>query len=1250
MVGCQQDEMTSSMKKGSYSLVASIENNDSTSRTAVDENGGVTWVETDAIGVFGTKTKNAKFESTGAGANVTFVGELESSNEELTLAYYPYDENASLDGNSLSFTLPSEYTYTGESNAPMLGTKQTDGTFSFKHLCGLLKVTVKNMPENAKRLFVLSEETDEKEAPFITGDVTVNDVTADGATLSITKNGGREVSIDLKNVSAQETYTFFIPVPVGEYPKLSVKLEIDNGGVGFEKSVSNVTMKRALMMDMALIDIMDETINAKEVVISVDMDNTNGLYVSSFIDEVSLEDNNCSVDVITNGLPQFIFVSENDNILMFSRGYFEDDNNVINAESTALALVTMQPAFVLGEKEHYDMLKSKVMQSSNFPLLKSEVEKEIKARKDIFLTENANIPILINKIIEDVYGASSMSRSLLGTIISCLNNDPEPEPLTVRVDQFSNKVNIYNKNMNPAYECQVYRGGSQVIPSKVIAPTSNYFGIWDMLDGKNIHWGEPQEFSLSERGEYLFFLDMTTEKAMRETSKCIILDIVSLVSLGDSWDRVGTLKDFCGKIFSDLCVSIELAMLDATSVEEMTRNIFKIVGKYVVQQLPIFLSKMSYTRIETEMIGDVKIREIIEVKNFNLRNKLSNLFNLYNASVSYVNCIRRIKYYWEYSYNMPSVEFKLCKYDEITCCTRFILDKKESSENQVGRPNEKLIKPLTVGVKTEDGCDVKLDSYQKIKFEVISGDGILENQENEKKDAFVISSIDWRLGYSGEQKVKVVVYDEKLNMELSEPVYFTATFEPEEERKITTTEATNITQTTATLSGNIQGYETDDFGHRYGIIYSTDTTPTASNGTIVYSNNIQEDGNYSVDVTSLTENTTYYYRAFVINGGNYVYGDVMSFTTQKENMSERDILIAFYNATDGDNWKNNENWCSEKPLNEWYGIETNDEGFVTRITIRNNNVMGDVDFKGLNYLQDLDLNSNNITSLNVEDCKGIEELNCNFNSALATLNILGCNSLKGIQVKNCNLSSLDLSSCQNLTNLACQNNKLTSLEQLSSLTTLTGLSCSYNQLTELNISGNRNLQTLSVESNQLTELDVANFTELVFLYCENNQLKRLDVSNLSNLLTLDCDKNNLEELVLPKNASLQRLYCSWNQLKYLDLSGCTILERIGCLDNKLSSLNVSNSPLLVELNCSDNVISDLNTTNCTKIQILSIAVNQIEYLDVSYMSELERLYTQGNYIKQIYLPEGFTITPEDYDRYYTFWEEDGYQYPEFNWK
>ena len=33
---------------------------------------------------------------------------------------------------------------------------------------------------------------------------------------------------------------------------------------------------------------------------------------------------------------------------------------------------------------------------------------------------------------------------------------------------------------------------------------------------------------------------------------------------------------------------------------------------------------------------------------------------------------------------------------------------------------------------------------------------------------------------------------------------------------------------------------------------------------------------------------------------------------------ERAALIALYKATDGDNWKDNTNWCSDKPITEWF--------------------------------------------------------------------------------------------------------------------------------------------------------------------------------------------------------------------------------------------------------------------------------------------------------------------------------------------
>ena len=51
---------------------------------------------------------------------------------------------------------------------------------------------------------------------------------------------------------------------------------------------------------------------------------------------------------------------------------------------------------------------------------------------------------------------------------------------------------------------------------------------------------------------------------------------------------------------------------------------------------------------------------------------------------------------------------------------------------------------------------------------------------------------------------------------------------------------------------------------------------------------------------------------------------------------EREALIAIYKALDGDNWTNNENWCSDKPVSEWYGVTTNNDKKVFSLYIEGN--------------------------------------------------------------------------------------------------------------------------------------------------------------------------------------------------------------------------------------------------------------------------------------------------------------------------
>ena len=78
---------------------------------------------------------------------------------------------------------------------------------------------------------------------------------------------------------------------------------------------------------------------------------------------------------------------------------------------------------------------------------------------------------------------------------------------------------------------------------------------------------------------------------------------------------------------------------------------------------------------------------------------------------------------------------------------------------------------------------------------------------------------------------------------------------------------------------------------------------------------------------------------------------------------EREALIALYKATNGDNWTHNDNWCSDKPVSEWYGISahTNPTRIMT-IDLMNNNLSGTLpdEIKNLKNLITLSLPNNHL--------------------------------------------------------------------------------------------------------------------------------------------------------------------------------------------------------------------------------------------------------------------------------------------------
>ena len=78
--------------------------------------------------------------------------------------------------------------------------------------------------------------------------------------------------------------------------------------------------------------------------------------------------------------------------------------------------------------------------------------------------------------------------------------------------------------------------------------------------------------------------------------------------------------------------------------------------------------------------------------------------------------------------------------------------------------------------------------------------------------------------------------------------------------------------------------------------------------------------------------------------------------------SQREVLVALYNATDGPNWTNNTNWLTDNDISTWYGVGVSD-GSVTALNLGENNLTGELpaELGNLTNLTGLHLTQNALT-------------------------------------------------------------------------------------------------------------------------------------------------------------------------------------------------------------------------------------------------------------------------------------------------
>lgn len=257
MAGCENNDFRESgLLSGNVRIKATMEQKEAT-RSLVDDSGKFTWATGDKISVFTSTSANREFTlSSGNGeTEATFGGTLVGDETMSTCAVYPYNAGHTVSETTLTVTLPAEYgdfdtDYAPNTHAIMvakIGAAQSQTSLSnldFKHLGGVLRFAIDNMPEGAAQFVFTATDKD------VTGTFTASLVDAEpviNAGSSAATNN--TVTIKFKPLTAAtDGMTFYVPLPVGTYAGFSIAVKNQDGTqlASFSTDKTNTLNRRTL--------------------------------------------------------------------------------------------------------------------------------------------------------------------------------------------------------------------------------------------------------------------------------------------------------------------------------------------------------------------------------------------------------------------------------------------------------------------------------------------------------------------------------------------------------------------------------------------------------------------------------------------------------------------------------------------------------------------------------------------------------------------------------------------------------------------------------------------------------------------------------------------------------------------------------------------------------------------------------------------------------------------------------------------
>ena len=224
-VACTQNDQSLDRTDFRRTLSANVESVLDYTRAGMESDGAFFWHEGDKIGALMTNG-NVRPMNLVAGNGGKSTGTFEISTSETigNYAFYPYNANSSVNAEGqLTINFPAEYNY-----GSVIGEKENSfgfamwgqvahGAVGFKHLGGVFKIYVNDLPVGENMQFSLST-TGKK----LTGEFTT---TLDCETPVLETSDDSEndtVVITFSNTEENATAVFYVPVPVGTYPVIDV--------------------------------------------------------------------------------------------------------------------------------------------------------------------------------------------------------------------------------------------------------------------------------------------------------------------------------------------------------------------------------------------------------------------------------------------------------------------------------------------------------------------------------------------------------------------------------------------------------------------------------------------------------------------------------------------------------------------------------------------------------------------------------------------------------------------------------------------------------------------------------------------------------------------------------------------------------------------------------------------------------------------------------------------------------------------